>query len=274
MTQEPVRRPSTTHRRSARVPRNRPVLVTSTENEGNEQNEQVGEDSSPTLEESLAEVQSQNPEVAPTKRRLPNFFSTVGKRAPTQGSQETDAAQARLARATRGKVSPARSSTSSEQKSEATKEREPARTRTTQPARPAGAFKTRYLIGMGIYLLGANLIGVSVTNFFQGNHLDSVLTTFNLFGGLIVVRTSTLVYLATLVILLVLLARFDLIPRNFSAMTGQSTSRSGRRGSSSNTNRNTSENVRNTPPTMKQGVKGADDDLYQEYRANQRRRKK
>lgn len=270
MTQEPVRRPSTTHRRSARVPRNRPVLVTSTENEGNEQNEQVGEDTSPTLEESLAEVQAQNPQVAPTKRRLPNFFSTVGKR--TQGSQETDAAQARLARATRGKVSPARSSTSNERKPEATRERAPART--TQPARPATGFKTRYLIGMGIYLLGANLIGVSVTNFFQSNHLDSVLTTFNLFGGLIVVRTSTLVYLATLVILLVLLARFDLIPRNFSAMTGQTTSQSGRRGSSSNTNRNTSENVRNTPPTMKQGVKGADDDLYQEYRANQRRRKK
>jgi hypothetical protein len=127
---------------------------------------------------------------------------------------------------------------------------------------------------MGIYLLAANLIGVSVTNFFQSNHLDSVLTTFNLFGGLIVVRTSTLAYLATLVILLVLLARFDLIPRNFSAMTGQTTSQSGRRGSSSNTNRNTSESTRNTPPTMKQGVKGADDDLYQEYRANQRRRKK
>jgi len=270
MTQEPVRRPSSTHRRSARVPRNRPVLVTSTENEGNE-NEQVGEDTSPTLEESLAEVQAQNPAVTPSKRRLPNFFSTVGKRAPTPASQETDAAQARLARATRGKVSPTRSSTSIEQKSEVTREKEPART--TQPARPTSAFKTRYLIGMGIYLLGANFIGVFVTSFFQGNHLDSVLTTFNLFGGLIVVRTSTLAYLAILVILLVLLARFDLIPRNFSAMTGMS-SQSSRRGGSSNTNRNSSENGRNTPPTMKQGVKGADDNLYQEYRSNQRRRKK
>jgi len=247
------------------------VLVTSTENEGNDQNEQVGEDSSPTLEESLAEVQAQNPAVAPSKRRLPNFFSTVGKRAPTPASQETDAAQARLARAPRGKGSPARSSTSSEQKSEVTREKEPART--TQPARPTSAFKTRYLIGMGIYLLGANFIGVFVTSFFQSNHLDSILTTFNLFGSAIVVRTSTLAYLATLVILLVLLARFDLIPRNFSAMTGQS-SQSSRRGGSSNTNRSSSENARNAPPTMKQGVKGADDDLYQEYRSNQRRRKK
>ncbi len=269
MTQEPVRRPSSTHRRSARGTRNRPVLVTSTENEGNEQ---VGEDTTPTLEESLTEVEAQNPPVAPTKRRLPNFFSTVGKRSQTEASQETDSAQARLARATRGKISPARSSSSSDEKSEVKKEREPARA--TPPARPASAFKTRYLIGMGIYLLGANFIGTLETSFFQSNHLDSVLTTFNLFGGLIVVRTSTLVYLATLFVLLVLLARFDLIPRNFSAMTGQSSSQSGRRGSSSNTNRNSSENVRNTPPTMKQGVKGENDDLYQEYRANQRRRKK
>jgi len=123
-------------------------------------------------------------------------------------------------------------------RSEVTREKEPART--TQPARPTSAFKTRYLIGMGIYLLGANFIGVFVTSFFQSNHLDSILTTFNLFGSAIVVRTSTLAYLAMLVILLVLLARFDLIPRNFSAMTGQS-SQSSRRGGSSNTNRNSSE---------------------------------
>src|SRR5438105_5122201 len=95
MTQEPVQRPSSTHRRSARVPRNRPVLVTSTENEGNEQNGVV---SSPTLEESLNEVESQNPPAAPSKRRLANFFSTVGKSTQTQAPQETDTAQARLAR--------------------------------------------------------------------------------------------------------------------------------------------------------------------------------
>ncbi len=268
MTQEPVRRPSSTHRRSARVPRNRPVLVTSTEDEGNE-------DSTPTLEESLNEVEAQNPPTAPSKRRLANFFSTVGKSTQRQAPQEVDTAQARLARATRGKASPAKPSSSSEEKSEVTREKEPARaTPPARPARPPSAFKTRYLIGMGAYLLGANFIGIFETNFFQSNHLDSVLTTFNLFGGVIVVKTSTLVYLATLVVLLVLLARLDLIPRNFSAMSGQTPSQASRRGGSSNTNRNTSENARNTPPTRKQGVKGANDDLYQEYRTNQRRRKK
>jgi hypothetical protein len=243
------------------------VLVTSTEDEGNE-------DSTPTLEESLNEVEAQNPPAAPSKRRLANFFSTVGKSTQRQAPQEVDTAQARLARATRGKASPAKPSSSSEEKSEVTREKEPARaTPPARPARPPSAFKTRYLIGMGAYLLGANFIGIFETNFFQSNHLDSVLTTFNLFGGVIVVKTSTLVYLATLVVLLVLLARLDLIPRNFSAMAGQSPSQASRRGGSS-TNRNTSENARNTPPTRKQGVKGANDDLYQEYRTNQRRRKK
>src|SRR5438874_13834388 len=105
MTQEPVRRPSSTHRRSARVPRNRPVLVTSTDNEGNEQNEQFGEDSSQTLVESLAEVQAQNPAVAPSKRRLPNLFATVAKRAPAAASQGTDSVHTRQVRTTLGKVS-------------------------------------------------------------------------------------------------------------------------------------------------------------------------
>ena len=107
-------------------------------------------------------------------------------------------------------------------------------------------------------------------------HLDYVLTQFTLFGGKIVVTTSTLVFLATLVIILVALARFDLIPRNFSAiMGGQSSSQQNRRGSSSSSkNQGSTEGSRNIPPTMKQGVKGANDDLYQEYRANQKRTKK
>src|SRR5947209_13406292 len=111
MTQEPVRRPSSTHRRSARVPRNRPVLVTSTEDEGNE-------DSTPTLEESLNEVEAQNPPTAPSKRRLANFFSTVGKSAQRQAPQEVDTTQARLARATRGQAYPDKPSSSSEEKQE------------------------------------------------------------------------------------------------------------------------------------------------------------
>jgi hypothetical protein len=277
MTQDSDRRSSSSNRRSARSGRNRPVLVTSTTNEENQQANL--EETTPTLEESLSEVQEQNPSVAPTSptsRRLPNFFSTIGRRGQAEASSETDAAQARLARATRGKVAPttkAPDNAKSEQKPEVKKA--PSTNKASTPARPATGFKTRYLIGMGLYLLGANFIGALETSFFQANHIDSVLARFNLFGALITVSTSTLAFLATLIILLVVLARLDLIPRNFAAMSGQS-SQANRRGtsSSSNKNQNTSENARNMPPTMRQGVKGADDDLYQEYRANQRREKK
>jgi hypothetical protein len=263
MTQEPGRRPSSANRRSTRAGRNRPVLVTSTENE---ENGEVMEESAPTLEESLSEVEAQNS--SPARRRLPSFFSTVGKKT----EQEVDTVQARLARATRGKFFPARSSSDSDGQPEVKAEKVPARA--APPSRPPSAFKTRYLIGMGLYLLGANFVGAFVTNFFAANHLDSVLTQFNLFGAPIVVRTSTLVFLAVLIALLVLLARLDLIPRSFSAMGGQPPSSSNRRGSSSNGSQNRSENVRSAPPTRKQGVKGANDDLYQEYRANQRRTRK
>ncbi|TMC60082.1 MAG: hypothetical protein E6J21_11105 [Chloroflexota bacterium] len=155
--------------------------------------------------------------------------------------------------------------------------KEAASSRSTAPSRPNSIFKTRYLIGMGIYLLVANFIGAFETNILRDNHLDVRLAQFNLFGGTIVISTSTIVFLATLVILLVALARFDLIPRNFSAMMGGSSSQQNRRGSSSGSssrNQGTTEGGRNIPPSMKQGVKGADDDLYQEYRSNQRRAKK
>jgi hypothetical protein len=79
------------------------------------------------------------------------------------------------------------------------------------------------------------------------------------------------------VIILVALARFDLIPRNFSAMMGGSaSSQQNKRGSSASSNKNqsTADSGRNTPPSLKQGVKGANDNLYQEFRSKQRRAKK
>src|SRR5207248_5286523 len=80
------------------------------------------------------------------------------------------------------------------------------------------------------------------------------------------IASSTALYLLTLIILLVVLARFDLIPRSLGAMSGQSTEQSARSGQSSSR----SENTKDTQQTMKQGIKGADDDLYQEYREQQR----
>src|SRR5437867_6262201 len=254
MTQDAGRRPTT--RRSARG-RNRPLLVTSTSTE-NEATEQTTNEPNPTLADSVTEVQAQNPPVEPTRRRLPSFFSTVGKKETT--TQKKDVAQARITRATRGKIAPA-TNTTDESESEAQAEPKKASARPTRPvapARPARPFKTRYLFGMVLYLLAANFIGIYEVQFFQAYRIDSVLAQFSLFGGLVVIRTSTLAFLATLIIILVILARFDLIPRSFAAMTGQQpTSRNRRTGPPSNM----SENTRTTRPTMRQGTKGADDDL-------------
>jgi len=268
MTQESDRQSSSSNRRSARAGRNRPMLVTSQEGEGIE--EANIEEKSPTLKQNVTGVEAENTPIASPKRRMPAFFSTIGKRAQTEESPEIDQAQARIARATRGKASSTKTSSENNNEQKSDVKKAPA-ARSAAPNRPASPFKTKYLIGIGIYLLAANFIGAFETNLLRANHLDVVLTQFNLFGGKIVISTSTLVFLATLVIVLVALARFDLIPRNFSAIMGGQPAQQNRRGSS---NQGTTEGSRNTSPTMKQGVSGANDDLYQEYRANQKRAKK
>jgi hypothetical protein len=269
MTQASDHKPLSTHRRSTRGVRNRPVLITDTTSENNEY---VAEDAATIAEKSSPEEQPSTPAAVPTKSfgsRFPKFFSTVGKSEQAQEDQENVAAKARLARATRGKVSSPPAKVTDEEKAET---RKPAArpAATGRPGSSGSLFKTRYLIGIGIYLIGANFVGIFETSFFQSRGIDTVLTRFSLFGSQVVLRTSTLAYLATLVILLVLLARFDLIPRSFSALSGQRTaSRNTRTGSS-----DTTESARSAPPTLKQGVKGANDDLYQQYRVNQRRERK
>jgi len=248
MTSENNRGPT---RRSPRAGRNRPELVTSTSME--EVKDDVSTvDDSPTLEESQQELEATA--VTPRKRKLANFFSTVGRSEKAPEVQESEAAQARLARATRGKAVKDGEKSAVEEAKETPK-----------------AFKTKYLLGMVIYLFGAQFIGIYEQAFLQANHLNTVLTTFSLFGGKVIISTSTLVFLATLLLLLVVLARFDLIPRSLGALSGQQSSQ-GRRSTSSS--QGTSDNARQPQPTMKQGVSGADDDLYQEYRANQRRTRK
>jgi hypothetical protein len=129
------------------------------------------------------------------------------------------------------------------------------------PARPRSGFKMRYIWGMVIYLLGAQLLGAYEQSFLRP--IDHVLFTI----GPVAISISMLAFLATLVILLIVLARFDLIPRNLGALMGQSTPA---RNASATQTQKTQESVKTPPPTMKQGVKGADDDLYQEYREQRR----
>jgi len=119
---------------------------------------------------------------------------------------------------------------------------------------------------MVIYLLVADFLGIYITNFMQANKLDTLL--FNL--GPVKATTSTVIFLALLVVILIVMARFDLIPRSFGAMAGGSAGR----GASSKTSNSKTKDAptfdTKTTPSIKQGVKGADDNLYKEYRENQR----
>lgn len=267
-------------RRISRSQRNKPVLVTPSGNEvaideTGEQSEASLQEITPVIEEPTSLVV---PTPAPTEsRRLPRFFSNVRKSeqdAVTKEIKENNVAQARLARATRGKTTTEVPATTPAVKNKVT-----TGSKTTNAARPVpnrantaqpSLFKTRYIIGMGVYLLGANFLGIYETQFLRSIGLDSELGRFNLFGGVIDIRTSTLLFLATLVIILILLARFDLIPRSFSSVASRQPQRSGQR----QLQNETTQGEKVLPPTIRQGVKGSDDRLYQEYRTKQRREKK
>src|SRR5579875_1886015 len=150
MTQEQSRR-----RRYNRADRNRPMLVTSSsESETSVDDTEIEQietaEETPVVKEAPA---------APQKtRRLPGFFSTIGKK-PTE--ETPDVAQARLARATRkagtGTTKATDTTTTETTTTEEKQEKQETKPKPT-PARPTpprnSGFKTRYLLGMVIYLLG------------------------------------------------------------------------------------------------------------------------
>jgi len=249
------------------------MLVTTPESETGEEQPQETQEVEETIP--VEETTTKATPLTPA-RRLPRFFSTVGKSEKEQGVSEEEVVQARLARATRSKAAKAETTPAAsvkvqageqERKAEVPAKGAPARANT--PARPPSPFKMKYIIGMLVYLLGAQLIGQFEQGLFKTYHIDSVLAQFNLFGLPVTISTSTLAFLVILVLLLVILARLDLIPRSFSALTGQPPQK---RGSSSG-RQNNNEIARTPQPTIRQGVQGADDDLYQQYRSNQRRKK-
>src|SRR6266480_4402381 len=266
-TQDAQQDKAAQNKRSKSTGKNRPVLATSS-------NDLTTKDQSV---EATSETIQPVEEVAPPTtvedthpRRFPKFFSNVGKNE-NDSTVESDQASARIARATRNSTVSsannlaAKDSTPAQSQSNANKvsTNKAAPKSTPAKAQPRqGAFKTKYLYGMIIYVVVAMFVGQYERAFLVSNHLDKVLFQI----GSFVVTTSTALYLLTLIILLVILARFDLIPRSLGAMSGQSTGQSARSGQSSSR----SENTKDTQQTMKQGVKGADDDLYQEYREQQR----
>jgi hypothetical protein len=262
-----------TEKKAKRTQRNRPILVTANDSE-------LSNQSAPEEVATLTQVAEPEPAVQskPQGRRLPGFFSTVGKKEEESATKEVDAAtiaKARLARATHGKAPS--DTTKPAAKEEKVKIAQPASSNQTRstPAKPAAPFKTRHIIGIAIYLLGANFIGGYEGQFLNTYHLNQTLAKFPLFGGTVIVQTSTIAFLLTLVIILVLLARFDLIPRSLGALGGTPASRTGgRSASNSSKDSDAVEGTRQIPPAIKQGVQGKSDDLYRAYRNSQRRDKK
>ena len=265
-TQEVQQEKAAQNKRSKNTSKNRPVLVTSSSNDLATEDQSVEVSSEP--EQPAEEVVLPKTVEDAQPRRFPKFFSSVGK-SGNNGTVEADQASARIARATRNSgATSANSLTTKDSKPAQTQSNKVSTNKAVPKSTPAkaqprqGGFKTKYLYGMIIYVVVAMFVGQYERAFLVSNHLDKVLFQLGSFA----VTTSTALYLLTLIILLVVLARFDLIPRSLGAMSGQSTSQSGRSGQSSSQ----SENNKESQPTTKQGVKGADDDLYQEYREQQR----
>ena len=269
----PVEGKPTNNRRSNRSGRNRPVLVTgdttdrvsgdaAQEESTNGISTQAGMDAQL---ESINRVNQTSGGETTVKKR-PGFFSTLGGRK----DETTDAAAARIARATRNKAAaPTRNETKEVQaakKSEpqAAAKNAPARTGTGGRAAPAprrGGFKPRHLIGILLYLVVADVVGVYEKAWLGKN--DKLL--FSL--GPLPIYTSTVLFLLTLIILLIVLARLDLVPRSLTPATRQpATTGKG----PSQQNKDDPDSGSKATPGMKQGVKGTNDDLYQEYRETQR----
>ena len=192
----------------------------------------------------------------PTRSRTPKFFSSIARVGKAADQPDADPQAARLARAMRGKAAGASQDEAQKKPVEAA----PKARANAAPARPRSAFKMRYILGMISYLLIADFAGVYITNFMQANHLDANVFT----AGPVSANRSTLVFLALLIVILIVFARFDLLPRSLGGLANSPASAPARARTSS------AFEAKDAQPTVKQGVKGADDDLYREYRENQR----
>jgi hypothetical protein len=241
-----------TYKRAHRA--NRPVLVT--------QQEQLmlDEPTAQAIEEALQPEVPVEAETPTVSKRRPGFFSNIGKSASSEANPQT----VRMARAMRGKVvdGPKTKETTSAKESSSS-----SRAGSVPPRpRSRSGFKTRYIWGMMAYLLIADFLGIWITNFMIAHGMDGIVFKWGSFTA----SRSTLVFLALLIIILVLMARFDLIPSSFkAAMSGSNSTPSKGSVTSKRTTAATFE-TKKEQPTMKQGVSGQHDDLYQEYRDNQR----
>ncbi|MGH2506897.1 MAG: hypothetical protein ACRDHZ_05720 [Ktedonobacteraceae bacterium] len=233
---------------------NRPILVTA---EADEPTMQAPEEALQPATQIAVEERLSVAE-AP-RRRMPAFFTSIGKES--KDTVGADPKAARMTRALRGKDK--ETGHDSEKAAPAKKPAVTPANVSLAPKRPPSRFKMRYLWGIMIYILVAEYAGNFLTSYMTANHLNTILFQAKAPWGLFTFDSATLLFLALLVVVLIVMARFDLIPRSLGAMTGAPSPR----GTSASA---PTFGTRGSQPTAKQGIKGSDDDLYQEYRANQR----
>ncbi|HTI14010.1 MAG TPA: hypothetical protein VL461_05480 [Dictyobacter sp.] len=265
MTQNSI---TSTRRRRTRNPRNRPTLITGTEQlqPASDTNEVVS-DTEPldTQTEPLAETASPVESIAPTPRA--GFFSKVEKEETT--TEEKNVVQARMARAFKrvtNKVAPKATETNDETKA-TTAPSGTTKKASSTPQRPPTMFKPRHLAGMAVYLLGAQFLLPYEHVLMVNLGGDPTLTSFKIGSFNVALTPSFILNILTLIILLFVLVKFDFLPSGKQFAQQQTNDRlksQNRAGAAS----------RPAQPAIRQGVKGEDDDLYQAYRVNQRREKK
>ena len=284
MTQNSTPTTLPTARKSRRASqRNRPVLVSSSA-QGMQDPQEFQESQAETLEpetssntlihtEPLAEEAdiAEKPAASTnTKRslRLPGFFSKVEKTVEEPAVSQEEVVNARLARAKKTFPKTEAASAVEENKEQAEK---PVRgtNRTAATASPNRLFKTRHFIGMLAYLFGAEIILPLEASLFQQLGIEQTIAKFTFFVP-ITLTTSVILNMVTLVVFLLVLVKFDLLP---STLSGKNTATA--RAQQQKRARDQQATIDRLPqPTIRQGVKGEHDDLYQAYRSNQRRDKK
>jgi len=249
---------SSSYKRAHRAAR--PTLVTEKESEASTSSPSLAVEEEQSTAQVAVEEKPTNRSEGATKRG-PRFFSSASKTEQLSDQPKADPIAARLTRALRGKGAEA---PKGQEPVKEKKTASPTRASASAPTRPKSGFKMKYIWGMMIYLLVADFLGVWITNAMQAQGLDAVVFQVSTFQA----KRSTLVFLALLIIILIVMARFDLIPRSLgAAMTGSSSQRKDAPRSGSKTATFESKEAQ---PTIKQGVQGANDDLYREYRENQR----
>lgn len=253
---------SATYKRGNRQGRNRPMLVTPATGQTQvEQQSSSLTDGVPTAAGTMKSTPTATV-VAPVTKSRPKFFSTVGRKAEAVEEKTVDPDAARLARATRGKAMAAPKKTQPDTVKPQSKAVASTSARPAKSQWAGRGFKPRHFIGIMVYLIAADFLGLYEKSLLVNIKVEKLLFSIGPFP----VYVSTAAFLLTLVVLLVILARFDLVPRS---LTGGGAGRPSNRDSASGTS-NADKGDGNTQPGMRQGVKGSNDDLYVEYRQNQR----